>query len=183
MSRFVVFALIVGVAGCSSNKPVKQPVVKKAPKKATKKDPGQLVSASPNIGISNDLLDQCMVRMTDVGKVPKFDYDEFDLLKEDRQVLDAIGRCVMPEGPLAGRAIQLVGRADPRGTQEYNLALGNKRASAVSDYLARMGVAREQLATTTRGDLDANGGDEVSWRNDRRVDVQLMEDIKTVSSR
>lgn len=183
MSRFVVVALIVGVAGvgCGSSKPIAKPTVTKA--KKTKKDPGELVSASPSLGVSNDLLDQCMVRITNSSGTPKFDYDESDLLKEDRMVLDAIGKCVMNDGPLAGRALQLIGRADPRGTQEYNLALGNKRASAVSDYLARLGVSRDQLNTTTRGDIDAIGGDEVGWRNDRRVDLQLMEDIKTVSSR
>jgi peptidoglycan-associated lipoprotein len=135
-------------------------------------------------GCTNDLVDQCMVRLTDVAKTPKFDYDEFGLEQDDRDVLDAVGKCVSKDGPLAGRSVQLVGRADPRGTNEYNLALGDKRANAVASYLVRLGVPRDQIATTTRGDLDATGRDEVSWRNDRRVDLQLMEEAnKKVSQR
>ncbi len=52
----------------------------------------------------------------------------------------------------------------------------------VTDYLARLGVTRDQLAPTTRGDIDASGRDEAGWRGDRRVDITLMEDLK-VSSR
>ncbi|MBA2538598.1 MAG: OmpA family protein [Deltaproteobacteria bacterium] len=153
--------------------------------KATTKKPAkkkEVVLASANLGISSELVDQCMVRLADAGKAPRFDYDETDLMIEDRNVLDVVGRCVMTDGPLAGRALQLVGRADPRGTQEYNLALGNKRANAVEEYLVRMGVTRGQINITTRGDIDATGRDEVSWRNDRRVDLTLMEDQR-VSSR
>ena len=139
--------------------------------------------ASANIGVSNELVDQCMVRLADAGKTPKFDYDTAELLKEDRDVLDTVGKCVMKDGPLAGRAIQLVGRADPRGTTEYNLALGDKRANTVSRYLVILGVAKNQISITSRGDIDATGRDESSWRNDRRVDLQLMEDLKVSDAR
>jgi len=184
MSRLFALALIVGVAGfagCGGSAQIKVSTVKKSPK--TKASRTELVTASPSIGVSNELLDQCMVRIADAAKTPRFDYDESQLLGEDRMVLDAIGKCVMPDGPLAGRSLQLVGRADPRGTQEYNLALGTKRANTVTDYLARLGVARDQLAPTTRGDIDASGREEVGWRNDRRVDITLMEDLKVSDAR
>lgn len=183
MSRFVAVALIIGVAGAGAacgSAPALKVSIKATTKKPAKKR--EVVLASTNLGISSDLVDQCMVRLADAGKAPRFDYDEADLLGEDRQVLDAVGKCVMSDGPLAGRALQLVGRADPRGTQEYNLALGNKRANVVEDYLVRLGVNRGQINITTRGDIDATGRDEVSWRNDRRVDLTLMEDLQ-VSSR
>ncbi len=182
MSRFVAVALIVGVAGLGAcgGAPAVKVSIKATTKKPAKKK--EVVLASANLGISSELVDQCMVRLADAGKAPRFDYDETDLMIEDRNVLDVVGRCVMTDGPLAGRALQLVGRADPRGTQEYNLALGNKRANAVEEYLVRMGVTRGQINITTRGDIDATGRDEVSWRNDRRVDLTLMEDQR-VSSR
>lgn len=183
MSRVFALALVVGVAGfagCAGSAQVKVSTVKKSPK--SKPAAKEVVTASRSIGVSNELLEQCMVKMADATAVPHFDFNEDDLLGEDRMVLDAIGKCVMNDGPLAGRSLQLVGRADPRGTQEYNLALGTKRAGVVTDYLSRLGVTRDQLAPTTRGDIDASGRDEVGWRNDRRVDITLMEDLK-VSSR
>ncbi len=64
-------------------------------------------------------------------------------------------------------------RADPRGTQEDNLGLGAHRAKNVSMYLQRLGVRPVQLAENTRGDLEATGTDEASWRQDRRVELDV----------
>lgn len=128
-------------------------------------------AASPQLGVSQDLAKQCRLHFTPT-EAPQFAYDEFALLPEDRAVLERVATCIT-SGPLKGRTLQLVGRADPRGTQEYNLGLGDRRANTVSTYLQRLGVATTQLATATRGDLDAKGTDEASWRTDRRVDIVL----------
>jgi peptidoglycan-associated lipoprotein len=144
--------------------------------------PEEVVTASPNIGVTNNIAEECTLQLRDAAKTPKFDYDEFGLEVEDRSVLESVATC-LTTGALSGRAIQLVGRADPRGTQEYNLALGNKRANTVAGYLKKIGIAANQITTTTRGDLDAEGTSETSWRDDRRVDIVLMEDVTTVSSR
>jgi peptidoglycan-associated lipoprotein len=79
----------------------------------------------------------------------------------------------MTSGPLAGKNIQLVGRADPRGEAEYNMNLGAIRANAVEHYLAQLGVSGSRLATTSRGALDAQGHDDATWAVDRRVDLRL----------
>lgn len=81
----------------------------------------------------------------------------------------------LTRGPLRDRSVRLVGRADPRGTDEYNLALGTRRAQAVRTYLQRLGVSAARLNPTTRGDLDAVGDDERGWQRDRRVDLQLVQ--------
>lgn len=127
---------------------------------------------SPNIAVAGDLGKQCSLHFNDRVQAPKFDFDQFQLLPEDRDVLDQVATCITT-GPLKGRRVHLVGRADPRGTEEYNLALGDRRARTVVDYLKRLGVAGSQVAMTTRGALDAQGRDESSWRVDRRVDLQL----------
>jgi len=183
MSRLVLFVLLVSVVGCSHEVRVQKPVAKHKKKVRIPPLRAEMEPASPNISVSNELADRCMVQLADAARTPKFDYDEAALLEEDRNVLDLIGKCVMQDGPLAGRALQLVGRADPRGTQEYNLALGDRRANAVSAYLVRMGVERGQISVSTRGDLDADGTNESGWRNDRRVDLQLMEDAKVSDAR
>ena len=128
--------------------------------------------ASPHIAVADDLGAQCALHFKDVAQAPKFDFDDNQLLPEDRDVLDQIATCVTT-GPLKGKRLQLVGRADPRGTEEYNLALGQRRAGTVTTYLERLGVHNTQLAATTRGAIDANGRDEAGWRVDRRVDLRL----------
>ncbi len=128
---------------------------------------------SPTLAVSGDIIAACGIKVATPAGAPKFDYDKEELAPEDRTVLDAIATCLMT-GPLKGRTVSLIGRADPRGTEEYNLGLGSRRAGTVSAYLARLGVAQPQLAVTTRGALDASGTDESGWQKDRRVDIQLQ---------
>jgi peptidoglycan-associated lipoprotein len=68
------------------------------------------------------------------------------------------------------RSVDLVGRADPRGTTEYNMALSDRRSQAVRDYLQRLGIETRRLNKIPRGALDATGTEESGWAKDRRVD-------------
>jgi outer membrane protein OmpA-like peptidoglycan-associated protein len=104
---------------------------------------------------------------------PKFAFDESLITRADAQVLDKIAAC-LTTGPLSGRHVMLTGRADPRGTEEYNLSLGARRAHSVGKYLEQLGVAGTQVNETSRGALDATGGDEAAWAVDRRVDIALQ---------
>jgi peptidoglycan-associated lipoprotein len=169
-------SLIAATAiGCSHNKPPVAAVP--APTLATGKatEPAAnppTVLVSPNVAVSSDVARQCSLRFNSTPQAPKFDFDRFELLPEDREVLEQVATC-LTTGPLHGHTVQLVGRADPRGTEEYNLGLGTQRADSVRAYLQRLGVSTHQLSETTRGALDATGTDEAGWRLDRRVDLQL----------
>ena len=66
----------------------------------------------------------------------------------------------MTSGPLQGRSLRLVGRADPRGETEYNFALGSARAGSVDTYLIDLGLDSARVSMTSRGKLDATGTDE-----------------------
>jgi peptidoglycan-associated lipoprotein len=120
--------------------------------------------------LSNELRKLCGIE--DTGAAPKFAFDASELSPVDRSELDQLAKC-MTTGPLAGKNVQLVGRADPRGEPEYNMTLGARRAGSVEHYLAALGVADGRLETTTRGALDAEGHDEPTWAIDRRVDLLL----------
>ncbi len=126
---------------------------------------------SPSLNVSADLASLCQLKRSD-SVPPTFDYDKAELSPEDREVLQQIATC-MTQGPGKGKTLTMTGRADPRGTEEYNMGLGASRARAVSVYLQRLGVPEAQLAETTRGAIDATGTDEESWRKDRRVDLDL----------
>lgn len=130
-------------------------------------------TATSNLSISAELARACDIRFGDIPQAPKFDFDRSELRAEDGVVLGQIATC-LTTGPLAGRSIRLVGRADPRGEIEYNLALGEHRASSVQNYLTTLGVDPGKIVTTSRGKLDATGTDEATWRQDRRVDVDLQ---------
>lgn len=68
--------------------------------------------------------------------------------------------------------IQLAGHTDERGTQEYNLALGERRALAVRQYLIQMGISGDRLITISYGkEFPAIlGSDESAWAKNRRVE-------------
>lgn len=131
-------------------------------------------AVSPSLGVSNEIAKECALHLGELERSPKFDFDETALLPGDRDTLDQIGKC-LTTGPLKGRVVKLIGRADPRGTVDYNLALGARRASSVASYLKHLGVGAEHLRETSRGELDATGTDEASWQADRRVDIVLVD--------
>jgi peptidoglycan-associated lipoprotein len=99
-----------------------------------------------------------------------FAYDSANLGAGDRRVLGLIVTC-FERGPLAGRGLRLVGHADPRGPEDYNVALGMRRAQSVEGYLVREGLDKAKVDTSSRGALDAQGTDETGWAKDRRVDM------------
>lgn len=145
--------------------------------------PTKVASASPRdvsgnqkmshtLAISSDIVQLCGIKATTSGASPKFAFDRAELSDDDHNVLQQLATC-MRTGPLQGKSVDLVGRADSRGTEEYNLALGSKRAGSVDTYLQSLGVNRTFLLQTSRGALDATGTDEAGWANDRRVDIML----------
>jgi peptidoglycan-associated lipoprotein len=173
-------ALLLAVVGCHHDKTAATtttPVpTAETPAAAPAAQPAPEVTrdqqVSPTLAMAGELVKLCGIQVPQSAASPSFDYDKDDLAEGDRHVLEQLATC-MTTGPLQGKAVRLIGRADPRGTQEYNLALGSRRAETVSQYLQHLGVANVQLVGTTRGALDASGTDAAGWAKDRRVDLQL----------
>jgi len=173
----LVLVAVASSGGCSKDKKpttTPQPVAETPapPPEQSKPEVTSDQQVSPNLAVSSDIATACNLKVSQTAANPKFDYNQDDLTPDDRAVLDQIAACLMT-GPLKGKAVSLIGRADPRGTEEYNLGLGSRRANSVGEYLGRLGVGKPQLVVSTRGALDATGTDEASWKNDRRVDIQL----------
>ena len=69
------------------------------------------------------------------------------------------------------KSLVLVGHCDWRGTAEYNLGLGDRRANSVKRYLESLGADAKRLETLSKGSTDSKqGGSESEWQKDRRVD-------------
>jgi peptidoglycan-associated lipoprotein len=130
---------------------------------------------TPGLSVSDRIAQACGIapRAADKNVTPTFEYDSAALGEKDREMLAEIARC-LTTGPLKGRAVTLIGRADARGEPEYNMTLGESRASAVHRYLVDLGVGRDHMRVTSRGEMDATGTDEEGWARDRRVDIELV---------
>lgn len=103
-----------------------------------------------------------------------FAFDSARVRPEDDRTLAAVATC-FTTGPLKGRQLRLVGRADSRGDSEYNVVLGQARADAISQFVNTKGLPKAQTSSTSRGAMDATGNDEAGWLQDRRVDLVLGE--------
>lgn len=97
-----------------------------------------------------------------------FAFDESALDDAARSALTADQAC-MTERSIT--AIQITGMTDPRGTEEYNMALGDRRARSTRDHLQRLGVGRSAMTTRSVGEEMATGADEYGWSRDRRSDI------------
>jgi peptidoglycan-associated lipoprotein len=69
--------------------------------------------------------------------------------------------------------MQLVGHADPRGSDTYNYALGQRRAESVKLAMLGLGMQSSQVSASSRGKQDAIGSNEAGWAKDRRVEAKL----------
>lgn len=164
----------LALVACSAEKPPVAPMSTISPSATPASAPAAASSPRGQQGdsvvIAPDLRAACGI--DDTARAPRFAYDSSSLRSEGREPLQALAECLQT-GPLRGKAIQLVGRTDPRGPEDYNYRLGMARANAVAAHLRNLGVPDTALAATSRGKLDASGTDESSWAHDRRVDVTL----------
>jgi peptidoglycan-associated lipoprotein len=97
-----------------------------------------------------------------------FDYDRFDLRTDARETLRANAGW-LKNNPSA--RVEIEGHTDERGTNEYNLALGAKRAQSAKDYLSTLGIAGDRLSTISYGEEIpvCKEQNESCWRQNRRA--------------
>ncbi len=104
-----------------------------------------------------------------------FDYDKFSIRPEDRKIL-AEKAGYLNANPNAKARIE--GHCDERGTSEYNLALGERRAKAALDYLVFLGISRDRLTTISYGEekpVDVAQNEE-AWAKNRRAHFDILGD-------
>ncbi len=158
LKTFLTLIAVLGLlAGCSSNKeadePMDEPVVEATP------EPTEEPMADPLADIRG------------LDTVFYFDFDQYILKAEARSALMVYAE-VLKNAPTS---IRLEGHADERGTREYNMALGERRANAVRDFLVLQGVDASYIETVSYGEERPArlGSDEGSWSENRRVEIIL----------
>jgi len=107
-------------------------------------------------------------------KMIHFDYDQFTVREDAKPTLE--GNAVWMKKFSAAK-ILIEGHCDERGTEEYNLALGEKRAMTAFDYLSSLGVSPDRMKVISYGKsqpLDTSHT-ETSWQNNRRAQFLIIE--------
>ena len=100
-----------------------------------------------------------------------FEYDQFNLTAKSIQALKGVNQLMKKNSKMT---ISIEGHADERGTREYNLALGQRRAESVANYLIANGIKRNRLITKSYGEERplALGSNDSAWSKNRRVEIK-----------
>ena len=100
-----------------------------------------------------------------------FEYDQFNLTSKSIQALKGVAELMKRNVKIT---ISIEGHADERGTREYNLALGQRRAESVTNYLIANGINRNRLITKSYGEERplSLGSNDTAWSKNRRVEIK-----------
>ncbi len=130
-------------------------------KRAREKEFEKSLVAKKEPGIAGDVFESKMLK--DIH----FDFDKYDIRSGDTEVLKENAALLMKHPKVK---IQIEGYCDERGTNEYNLALGERRANAAKKYLISLGLSAEQISVISYGEerpVDP-GHNEEAWAKNRR---------------
>jgi len=111
---------------------------------------------------------------TDAFKAVYFDFDKSDIKQEYRGDLDNAAKYLKSNPKVK---VTVVGHCDPRGTEEYNMALGERRAKAIQEYLVNSGIAEDRISVVSKGKMelvDPSCGAEECWWKERRGVFQVQ---------
>lgn len=156
---------LVLVSGCAKKDKMKDEAMKPSTDSAAmgKEEPLE----SKPIGISEG--------RTSEGMLPVyFDFDSSDIRNDQVSRIEANGDFLKSQADVN---IRIEGNCDPRGTSEYNMALGERRALSAKKYLVNLGIGESRLSTISFGEerLLMHGHDELSWAQNRRDDFVIVE--------
>ena len=102
-----------------------------------------------------------------------FDFDSYLLTQSARETLSKNAEWLKGN---SGAKLQIEGHCDERGSDEYNLALGEKRAKSAQNYLVTLGVAKDRLSTISYGEEKPleQGQNETAWAKNRRAEFLIL---------
>lgn len=157
------------LAGCASTStepvPEPEPVEQPAPVEAPAPEPEPVQSDFDSAGNAIDANGRPLSRTF------YFDYDKSVLKPADLGALEMHAQ-ILRRNP--DRSVVLEGHCDERGTREYNLALGERRAQSVADVFMALGVSAANIENVSYGEENpvADGHDDSAWRLNRRVEIR-----------
>jgi len=178
MKKILIVLLIIFAAGCA--KKYVTPPLKSAVQKETVKETAEPVKkevVKEVVEPKEAKLQESVVTATEEPSALKdvlFDYDKYDIRDDARPVLDTVSSFLKNN---AAVNVVIEGHCDERGTNEYNLALGEKRAKAAKDYLTSLGVLPSRLSIITYGEEKplCTEQNEACWQKNRRAHFAVTE--------
>ena len=168
VSQLMLIVLMSGfaLAACKS-KPPTLPDASNQPEQTTGADTGR--STEPDVS-ARDANEQAKQAAIQTGTIIYFDYDRAEIKPEFVPIVTAHAKYLNTNN---ANKIRLEGHSDERGSREYNIGLGERRAQAVRRALMLQGVTEAQITTVSYGEERAavQGSDESAYAKNRRVEL------------
>ncbi|MRR33434.1 peptidoglycan-associated lipoprotein Pal [bacterium] len=165
------------VAGCAKKETVKKDETPAPPAAATTETAQPAPVPAPVPVAQEPVVKEEVVKSTGEALQPfetiYFDLDSYVLRQDARDILAKNAQWMLKN---PAEKVRLEGNCDERGSDEYNLALGEKRAKAALSYLLTLGVNQASVSTISYGKekpVDP-GHDEAAWAKNRRVDFVIV---------
>ena len=162
MKVALVSALALSLAACAKKKPEELPPPPATTAPTTSELPPPPADTGPVPGSRADFLAQAG------SDTILFDTDSYDIDSQDQAILTRQAQWL---AKYPNVSVTLEGHCDERGTREYNLALGERRANAAKNFLVSAGVPASRISVISYGKERpvATGSDEASWAQNRRA--------------
>lgn len=160
---------LVWLAGCSSTKlDEPAPVENRTP---TEVGANNNTTKPAESAVKTVDLNANAVPPAGLGRTVYFDFDSFVVKDEFRPIVEGFAKYL---GANKAKKMQVEGHTDERGSREYNLALGQKRAEAVQKSMLLVGATEGQLEAVSYGEERpaAQGSDEAAWAKNRRAELK-----------
>ena len=184
MSRTVMMALglaLVVTACGKKDEPVVTPTPTQSGSDSSRTTPPPAPTTNPNAG-GDAAAEAERIRaglVAEMGSMIHFGLDQFSIRAEDEALLNRKAAIMRAN---AAVRIRVVGHADERGSDEYNLALGMRRATAAKDFLVRMGIEAGRIEVASLGEevpLDP-AANESAWAMNRRGEFEIIAGNQTL---
>ena len=181
MYTLMLLCAVLFILGCAKQalEPVATEIQKPQPQTRTEttKEQPDMKMETPEAGLGSGtttgkaVLEQARVAFENTDIL--FEYDSFDLTIQAKKILAEKAGFLNSHSTIK---VRIEGNCDERGTPEYNLALGERRAKAAQDYLVFLGIASERLATVSYGEeKPVDGGhNEAAWAKNRRTHFAVL---------
>jgi len=185
MTLFLVAIIcaLVMPAGCAKKAIMKEEPVVEKEAAVEKQAPAQAAEAAPAKAPEEQKVDEAAMAVAAAAALADkeasqfadihFAFDRFDLRPDAREVLDKHAKWLTAHPEFS---VRIEGNCDERGTVEYNMALGQRRAASAMKYLVDLGVGKNRISTVSYGKerpLDP-GHNEEAWAKNRRDHFNVM---------
>lgn len=192
---FIIFTLLILntliLAGCSQKKvapstegasvsqdqadPKKDDKLKTQPKDDARKMPIESITERELSKAESQDIESSIREIQKKLKDVYFDYNRYDLTEDSKVVVRELSQILSKNKKIR---VIIEGHCDERGTNEYNLGLGDKRAHAVKSYLMSLGIPSKTIETVSYGEEKpvCKEGNEACWAKNRRAHFVLIGD-------